>query len=70
MKYIIQIFKVSGDNIEVGSWHDTNFGGDDIDEVAERIELISQTPNRPFSKVRMLEIVKELDCDFGVASVD
>jgi hypothetical protein len=63
MKYLIQLFHPSGGG-PVGSWHNTNFGGDDKDEVLKRAEEISKVPNRPFSKVRVTEVLLELDCQY------
>ena len=61
MKFIIQIF-VPSDG--VGNWRNTNWGGDDSLAVQLRANEIaaSWTPDRIYTRVRVCEVLLELDC--------
>ena len=59
MKYLVQVFV--GDD-SVGSWHNTALGGDDKDHAFEVAEKIAQSNRQRVSKVRVVEVLKELDC--------
>jgi hypothetical protein len=62
MKYIIQIFVPTEPGGNVGSWHNTNWGGDDNLAVQLRVNDISERNNGKFTKIRVLEVLLELDC--------
>lgn len=65
-EYLIQIFFPSfSDMPSVGHWTNTNWGGTDKEEVLARAEKISKVPHRPFSRVRVVELLAEFECDWG-----
>lgn len=61
MKYEIQIFVVTSIDSEVGSWHNTAWGGDDFFTVYKRAEEIAQSNGHEgrIKRVRVLEVKGE-----------
>lgn len=60
MRYLIQIFKPSDPNYpDVGSWHNTNAGGDNRDTVLARAKEMTKVPRTKFSRVRVCEVLFE-----------
>lgn len=60
MKYLIQLFRTTGDDL--GVWVNTAWGGDDRDAVAARLEQVAKTLSRQrpgFTRVRMVEVLEE-----------
>ena len=65
-KFLIQIFyPTSADSADIGFWTNTNWGADDFDKALQTMKEIAAVPNRPFSKVRMLEQHAEEECQWG-----
>ena len=69
MKYHIQIFVLTHEVSTVGSWHNTAWGGDDLNSVITRASKISQTSNYSpnsqralIAKVRVMEQILDLNC--------
>ncbi len=59
MKYLIQIFRLSGDN--VGSWHNTAWGNNDLEKTKTIAEDIIKNNKQNIVKVRVIEILMEID---------
>ncbi len=63
MKYIIQIFRLSGPDSNVGSWRNTAWASDDLDRTVSIAKQIAQFNRQNIAKVRVVQMVMELDCE-------
>jgi hypothetical protein len=63
VKYLIQIFRPSSPGSNVGSWHNTAWGSDDYDKTMKTVEDIANNNRMGILKVRMLKVLKEIDCE-------
>ena len=64
MKYIIQIFRTTAlDANGVGFWSNTAWGNDDLEKALETATRIAKGNKMGIIKVRVAEVISELDCD-------